>query len=130
MRVFTVHARIGGYDPDRDIVLVKEGFCWPAFFFGPLWALWHRLWQIAAILLVCQLALGAVVETVAGQGPLEAVLGLAFATLVGFVANDARRWTLERRDFTMTSVVVGRDAETALHRFLTSDAAFTASPRP
>ena len=23
---------------------VKDGFSWPALFFGPLWLLWHWLW--------------------------------------------------------------------------------------
>ena len=32
MRLYSVHLRRHGLDPDRDIVLVKEGFSWPAFF--------------------------------------------------------------------------------------------------
>ncbi|MBI2584926.1 MAG: DUF2628 domain-containing protein, partial [Rhodospirillales bacterium] len=31
MRLYSVHLRRHGLDPDRDLVLVKEGFSWPAF---------------------------------------------------------------------------------------------------
>ena len=33
------HIRHSGLDPDRDVVLVKEGFSWPAFFFSGFWGL-------------------------------------------------------------------------------------------
>ena len=45
MKIYSVHDRPGSLAPDRDVVLVKEGFCWPAFFLTALWALWHRLWR-------------------------------------------------------------------------------------
>ena len=48
MNVYTVHLRRHGLDPDRDLLVVKEGFSWPAFFLSFLWALWHRLWVPAA----------------------------------------------------------------------------------
>ena len=51
MRLYTVHQ-----NPDplsgNDLVFVKEGFCWPAFFFPMLWPLWHRLWLVALMVLV------------------------------------------------------------------------------
>ena len=47
MRLYSVHLRRHGLDPDRDIVLVKEGFSWPALLFSFLWALRHQLWLAA-----------------------------------------------------------------------------------
>ena len=50
MRMYEVLERT--VDPRKgaagDFVLVKEGFCWPALLFGPLWALYHRMWVVAA----------------------------------------------------------------------------------
>ena len=46
--------------PDDLYVLVKEGFSWPAFFFGPLWALSHRMWVVSALLFAALIAIGMV----------------------------------------------------------------------
>ncbi len=47
--IYTVHVR-GRGRADDDVVLVKDGFSWPAFFFSLIWALWHRLWFFALIM--------------------------------------------------------------------------------
>ena len=49
--VYTVHMRRPALDPGTRLRLVKEGFSWPAFFFSFVWALWSRLWLVAAGLL-------------------------------------------------------------------------------
>lgn len=36
-RTFYIHDRLGAQ-------AVKQGFCWPAFFFGSLWAAAKRIW--------------------------------------------------------------------------------------
>ena len=50
MRIFTVHLRRHGLDPDHDLIVVKEGFSWPAFFLTGFWALCQRLWLAAALM--------------------------------------------------------------------------------
>lgn len=45
---------------DGKIQFVKEGFCWPAFFFTGIWALVKKLWIIAAILIGITLVLNGV----------------------------------------------------------------------
>ena len=126
MRLYTVHLRRHGLDPHRDLVLVKEGFCWPAFLVSVFWALWHRLWLAALILLALQAGLGLIV-VVLGPDPLsEAVLALGLALVVGFVAGDLRRWTLGRQGFVLASVVQGIDRETAERRYLDSEPSLAA----
>ena len=44
MKYWTAYLR--GQD---EPVLVREGFAWGAFLFGPLWLAWHRTWIPAAI---------------------------------------------------------------------------------
>ena len=46
--IYTAHVRGRGREPTSDVVLVKDGFSWPAFFFSLIWALWHRLWVLRA----------------------------------------------------------------------------------
>lgn len=118
MRLYTVHVRRHGLDPDRDVVLVKEGFSWLAALFGPLWALWHGLWLVAAGLVGLEVVLAAVTSGLALTSPAEMVVAVAVAIGVGFVANDLRRWTLRRRGFDLVSVASGGDGESAVRRFL------------
>ena len=118
MRLYTVHILPGDPDPGDSIVLVEEGFCWPAFLLSPLWALWHRLWLVAAILL----GAGAIVSAAAyllGPDPIShGAASLGTAVLIGYFANDLRRWTLDRRGYRLDKVVTGADLDDALGRYL------------
>lgn len=128
MRIYTVHYRPAA--ADDDLVLVKEGFCWPAFLFTTLWALWHRLWVVALGLAAVTAVIG-VGGALLGLGPVaDAALSLGATLLVGFVANDLRRWTLMRRGFSDEGVVVGDGEDSALRRFLAHTPALTGGLRP
>ncbi len=116
MRIYTVH-----YRPEPgggDIVPVKEGFCWPAFLFGPLWALWHRLWVVALGFLALILLLGGAGAAFALDAVTAAALSVGAATAIGGTANDLRRWTLERRGYSEEGVAMGFGEDAALRRFL------------
>lgn len=116
MRIYTVHLRRRALTP--DLVLVKEGFCWPAFLLSVPWALWHRMWMSAVAFMVAAAALGGAGVLVgldeAGQG----VVSLGFAVIVGYLANDLRRLSLARRDFEFRDVVGGDDRTAAERAFL------------
>ena len=51
MAVYSVHLPgAPGQKPNAsDAAFVREGFCWPAFVFGPFWLLGCRLWLSAAL---------------------------------------------------------------------------------
>jgi len=122
MRIFTIYLRRHGLDPEKDIVVLKDGFSWPAFLVGSLWALWHGMWWVALGLMI-----GAGV--INGLGPLifsdtysTPVLVTAFALLSGMLASDLRVWTLERQGFVLGAVVSAESPETALRRYLDEDA--------
>ena len=126
MRLYTVHVRRHGPDADSDLVLIKEGICWPAFFLGPLWALWHRLWLAALVVLVAGLALSGVGILLRLDGLSQGAVSVGFAAIVGFVANDLRRRWLERRHFTLAAVVSADGREAAEWRFLDGEPALAA----
>ncbi len=116
--MYTAYVRHGGLDPDRDVVLVKEGFSWPAFVFGPLWALTRRLWLAAAAF---ALALAGI-ESLAHAGDLDptvrAALTLGISMVFGWIGNDLRRRKLERQGFVFQGVVAGDTIDAAFGRFL------------
>lgn len=120
MRVYTVHlgpvpedAPAGG---ERDMVLVKEGFSWPAFFFSVLWAVSRGMWLTAVLLFLASALLGWAVEALALDAESESAVTLAFFALVGSFANDWRRAALERRGYEEVGVVAAPGLEAAEHR--------------
>ncbi len=111
------------------MVVVKEGFCWPAFFLTVLWVLWHRLWRTLVVLL----AIGAGLETAlhfAGADDVTTISArLAFSLIVGFGANDWRRGGLLKRGYRSLGVVAATGREVALRRFFDLHPDLAAGPR-
>jgi hypothetical protein len=114
MAIFTVHSR---GEPERDAVFVADGFSWAALLFTGFWALWHRMWIVAAIVFAVMvagsyggLALGAPDELITG-------VNLALSLLLGAEAQDLRRWSLARRGFREIATVGGGNIEEAELRF-------------
>lgn len=108
MKVWTAHIR-----PGAAPVLVREGFTWGGFFFGPLWLLAHRAW-IPAVLALCA---GVVVAALV-RGPMGTVLGVALAWATGVFGRDLVRWSLGRRGVAQQQVVAAADGDAALARLL------------
>ncbi len=117
MRLYTVHRRPLIADPDADIVFVKEGFNWYAFLFTLVWALWNRMWWVALGLVGVQAALNVAIWLTGLNEFGQTVISLGVAILFGTLANDLYRWTLERKGFDVSSVVVGPNADEAMVRF-------------
>jgi hypothetical protein len=110
VRIWTAHLK-----PDAAPVLVREGFSLGGFVFGPLWLAAHRAWVPAAFVLAAWVAIGTLTS-----GDLRDALSLGLMLLQGVSGHDLRRWSLERRGFTLAQVVTGRRADNAwqtlLHR--------------
>lgn len=116
MRVYTVHVDPVSPAHDRGAVLVREGFCWPAALFTVFWALYHRLWVAAVVLLAAGAALGGGLAWLGLDPASEAVVEIGYMALVGSNANDWRRRGLARRGFVPFGIVAGRDAAGAEQR--------------
>lgn len=118
MRVFTIHLRPSALTPDRDAVLIKEGFCWPAFFFGPFWALYHRMW-FACLGILSLTILLAVVESILHVDPVTyGAISVGIAALIGFHANDWRRTALDARGWHLGGLSAAADRDSAFRRFV------------
>ena len=111
MRVWTVHvpppAESGR---PRAPVLLREGFSWGAFLFGPVWLLAHRLW-LAALFWLAAAAAAILLAPFGG-----AVVLPAAHFLLGCHVRDLRRRRLARRGYAQAHVVAERDEEMALAR--------------
>ena len=123
MRIYTVQRRPVSAGADPDVVLVKEGFCWPAAILPPVWLLWHRQWLGLAAYLLGAVVLG-LAGTLAGPAA-ETWIGLGYAVLVGASANDWRRWRLARQGYRLEEVVAAgslAEAETLYFTHLAREA--------
>ncbi len=117
MQVYTVHMRRQGLDPDKDIVFVREGFSWTAFAFTFLWAAYHRLWLMMVVTLSVLVLSGIALTQLGVSETVSAIVQICISTMIGFVANDARRFSLARGGFAELDVVVARDRTTAEQRY-------------
>lgn len=118
MTIFTVHApktADGAAADPAALVFVKDGFSWPALLFPPVWLIWHRLW-LTLLIWVAAVVVLSILSGLAGSDASTAVT-ILFAFWFALEANGFRRWTLERRGYTLVSVVEGRTVVEAERRF-------------
>ncbi|MSP20752.1 MAG: DUF2628 domain-containing protein [Alphaproteobacteria bacterium] len=104
-------------NPDDAFEMVKEGFCWPALFFGPLWALASRMWVAFALLAAAVIGLALLPDFVDGSEDLATTLSCLLALVLGFLGNDLRQWSLARGGYEFIAVVSGSDLIDAERRF-------------
>lgn len=109
MRAWTAHLA-----PDREPVLLPEGFSWGALLFGPVWLLLQRAWIPAILYVAAVVALSALPLP---RGAAD-VLGAAIAVLTGVLGRDWVRWSLERRGYAEGAVLAARDGDAAYARLL------------
>ena len=86
------------------VVIVSTGFSWPAFLFGPLWALAKRQWLLFAILILVSIPINLIMEFSAqSKNPTVMFLSLlptfAFMFVCGFNANRWHKNRLDRNGF-------------------------------
>jgi hypothetical protein len=138
MRSYTLHlpndARPGEALGLDRAVMVPDGFAWPAFAFGVLWFLYHRLWVAALLVLVGLLALagaGMVLGLPVGAAVIATLLA---GWLMGLEASSLRRWTLARRGWPARDAVIAASPEEAearaLNRWLDANPAAPRAPFP
>jgi len=132
MPLYTVLApppRTGQSAPDPvDFVFVKDGFCWPALFFGELWLLYRRLWLV--LLLYIAVALGVSVAAAELGGPLPWIaFGLA-RLLFALEGNSLRRGKLRSRGYTFVGVAEGRRSTAEIRFFAEWQPPIPPAPAP
>lgn len=117
MKVYSIHLKPGALEPDRNALVIKEGFSWPAFLFGPFWALWNRLWVIFAILAGVYAAVTIAFALFPVNSAAEIAVTGAIAILIGLNANDWRRSSAARRGWRTEGLAAAPDRDTALRRY-------------
>lgn len=137
MATFTVHfppTPEGAAPAPEKIVLLRDEFSWPAFLFGPFWLLWRRAWLAAALWTLALLAAGLIGVTLHASKGITTYVGLAMGAILGFEGVRLVAWTLARRGYTESGVILGDDideAEEALaYQILTRQGGAAAPAQP
>lgn len=111
MRLFTILEPPDG-NADR-VAFVSEGFSYAAFLFTVLWALWRRMWVVAALLLALTVALTVATDLeLLGPG-LATLIHLGVAVLFGFEARALQVTSLERVGFRRAGLIQATSREAA-----------------
>jgi hypothetical protein len=116
MAIFTVHipaARAGEAPSAEKIVLLRDGFSVPAMLLGPVWLAWNRAWipavgwtALLASIVFAGMKFGASSQTLS-------LVNSALAFVLGFEGSRLVAWSLARRHYRESAVVIGETADEA-----------------
>ena len=111
--------------PAEGIQAVKQGWSWPGFFFGWIWALVKRMWGLGLGVLGAFFLLALFVA--GSESPSTSILynlaGLALAVLFGLSGNDWREKNLKSRGFDYRDTLSAANPQGAVALYLKGDPA-------
>lgn len=113
-------ARPDSSAPDGEAVLVREGFAWGAFVFGPLWALWHGQWLAALALLAAEAGLATGAIALAPVPEAVASVGLAWRVALGFAGAAVLRLAMTAGGWRERAIVAAPTRADAERRWLST----------
>lgn len=111
-------------------VFVKEGFAWLALITPFLWLLFHRLWWALLGFVIVGVLIAMIPALLTGDPSAGQYPSLLINVIMGFIANDLRRWTLDRNGFVHVATVQGPSREAAEFRYFEAHEAHGADPAP
>ncbi|MFN3890043.1 MAG: DUF2628 domain-containing protein [Beijerinckiaceae bacterium] len=105
-------------DAPASLSLVRDGFSFSAFIFGPFWFAWTRAW-LGFVMWIAGAAAIITISRVMGMGA-ELIAGaiFTFTLLMALEASEFRRRSLVRRGYRLVDVVEAHSGNEAEVRFL------------
>jgi hypothetical protein len=131
MAVYTVlRPSVGvGLEALDRTVFIADKFSWPAFFLGPIWLLYRRLWLALLLTVLAIAALAIVIATGWLRTDAEWIY-VAIAALLGFEGARMREAALARRGFMVADVITARNRSEAESLYFRRVAAEPPAPHP
>ena len=111
MKLFTVLEPPDG--KAERVAFVPEGFSWGALLFNFLWALWQRMWIVAALLFALSSALTVATNLELVGSGLATLLNFGIALVFGFEARSLQVKSLEQAGFRRTGLIQASNSEAA-----------------
>lgn len=95
------------------VTFVKEGFAPAALVFTVLWALWHRMWVVAAALFAILVAISLAVSLLNLNSTAASLLEIAVGLIFGFEARRLWIMSLERSGYRQAGLIEASNQEAA-----------------
>lgn len=127
MRSFNVYEK-----NDGTCKVVKNGWSWPAFFFGSIWAIFTQLWLIGLLLLPVELLLqilmniigeiqrnasGSYAETTEIIVGVVALIAMSIRIIFGVYGNAWKRKRLEKSNYRLVKSLEASSKDNAVSLF-------------
>jgi len=116
MKIFNVLVKKNSDEKIEDIVLLKEGFSWAAFFFSGLWFLYHKMWREFLAIVLINIAIASLGKIFSDLDQILLEIALAF-----IIALNANYWLcehLKKKKYEFVGLVFGDDCVSARLRFV------------
>ena len=104
--------------PVGEIVAIKKGWSWPAFFLGCFWALYKKMWGIGFGVLIASILLYGTVGISSNGGLILNILNFIIAIIFGVQGNGWVELALKRRGFDYLTFVSASTPEGAIAMYL------------
>jgi hypothetical protein len=129
MARFTIQTRIAiRAKADQALQIAPIGFCWAAFFLGPLWLINRGAWAAAIADAGFLVLIDLLVDMIRpGLWPLLVSLLVAERLFIGFEGFDALRANWTSKGFVQMHLASGHDEEETLARWLVGQRPIPAS---
>jgi len=114
MKQFKVYMNpLGSYEA------VKQGWSWPGFFFGIIWALFKKMWVLAVSILGAFFILGLISVAVGGDlekgiDAITSIGSIVLSIVFGVNGNNWREKNLTSRGFDFKDTVSAANSEGAI----------------
>lgn len=101
---------------------VKQGWSWPAFFFGFIWALFKKMWVLGFGIFFSFMFISWIIGGTTGGGPIPAVItnigGIILFVAFGVNGNKWRGENLISRGFDLKGTVSASNSKGAIALYL------------
>jgi len=120
MRQFKIYQH-----PSGTIEAVKQGWSWPAFFFGFVWAMAKKMWKLSIGVVLAILVIGFITGIAATEEMGEAImngLGMTANLMFGVHGNSWREESLTARGFAVKKTVNAASPAAAIALYIENEA--------
>ena len=102
----------------EDLILVKNGFSYPAFFFTPLWIIHHKMWkELSALILIFLTFYFLNQKTLLNSTDIFSIY-FSLALMVGVNANYWYSELLSSDNYQFMGCIFGKSSEAAKVKFI------------
>jgi hypothetical protein len=120
MKLFNIYIKKSDNTAIEDLVMIKSGFSFPAFFLNVLWFLQHKMWKEFFSLVIFNIILITLFQkNFFGDFDFFA-LELGFLLVVALNANYWYEQYLRQQNYQFTGCVFGKNKDEAKLRFISN----------